>query len=435
MKIVNKILGFLAGTLLVGVSVFAGGTLINHGPELLSQGTGLLGAVPSNGGLPGIYNATGTDLVLGDGYGSALAVDRYGRTILSPSSTFANLLPTADNTYDLGSLALRFRSGFFGTSVSSTIFIAGPGSAATPSYAVSAGSGFYRNGASAIGVTGNGTAMFNMDTDNFRPATGRNNLTDLGVTATRFRTLYLGTSQIFSSGATGIRLFNTADETTNYERVTMGWSSNIFVINAGEIGGTGTERSLSLRSGANNGLTVNFAANNKNSFNWSAGGANAAGVALVGAFSQSSGLAHAMLINPIINQSGTAGYNALLINPTESSTGSGAKNLIQAQVGSADKFLVDNNGKITLDATITAGGTTGARTINKPAGCVNFAAAATSLVVTNSLVSASSLVFPSVQTNDSTLKSVQAVPTSGSFTLYANAAATAETKVCFKVMN
>lgn len=46
-----------------------------------------LGAVPSNGGLPGIYNATGTDLELRDGFGSALAVDENGRVILSPSST------------------------------------------------------------------------------------------------------------------------------------------------------------------------------------------------------------------------------------------------------------------------------------------------------------------------------------------------------------
>lgn len=90
---------------------------------------------------------------------------------------------------------------------------------------------------------------------------------------------------------------------------------------------------------------------------------------------------------------------------------------------------------VIVNKTITAGGTTGAQTINKSAGCVNFAAAATSLVVTNSLVSATSLVFADVSTNDTTLKSVQAVPGSGSFTLYGNAAATAETKVCFLVTN
>jgi hypothetical protein len=88
-----------------------------------------------------------------------------------------------------------------------------------------------------------------------------------------------------------------------------------------------------------------------------------------------------------------------------------------------------------FDRTNTAGGTTGAQTINKSAGSVNFAAAASSLVVTNSLVTATSNIIATVQTNDGTLKSVQAVPASGSFTLFGNAAATAETRVAFIVTN
>ena len=83
--------------------------------------------------------------------------------------------------------------------------------------------------------------------------------------------------------------------------------------------------------------------------------------------------------------------------------------------------------------TVTAGGTTGAQTINKPYGSVNFAAAATSLVVTNSLVTSSSVILATVATNDSTMKTVTAVAGSGSFTLYANAAATGETRVNFVV--
>lgn len=90
---------------------------------------------------------------------------------------------------------------------------------------------------------------------------------------------------------------------------------------------------------------------------------------------------------------------------------------------------------LTLDKTITAAATTGAQTIDKPAGSVNFAAAATSLVVTNSLVNANSVIVATVATNDVTMLSVQAVATSGSFTLYANAAATAETRVNFIVIN
>ena len=90
---------------------------------------------------------------------------------------------------------------------------------------------------------------------------------------------------------------------------------------------------------------------------------------------------------------------------------------------------------IVVDKTITAPGTTGAQTINKTTGSVNFAAAAASLVVTNSLVTTSSIILATVATNDATMKSVLAVAAAGSFTLFANAAATAETRVNFLVLN
>jgi hypothetical protein len=93
------------------------------------------------------------------------------------------------------------------------------------------------------------------------------------------------------------------------------------------------------------------------------------------------------------------------------------------------------NGDIRLDKTVTAGGTTGAQTINKPIGSVNFAAGASSLVVTNSLVTTSSVITATVGTNDATMKSVAVVAAAGSFTLHANAAATAETRVNFHVFN
>jgi hypothetical protein len=92
-------------------------------------------------------------------------------------------------------------------------------------------------------------------------------------------------------------------------------------------------------------------------------------------------------------------------------------------------------GDMQLDKTVTAGGTTGAQTINKNAGTVNFAAAATSLVVTDSRVTTSSIIICTVGTNDTTLKSVAAVAGAGSFTLHASAAATAETRVNFLIIN
>jgi hypothetical protein len=91
--------------------------------------------------------------------------------------------------------------------------------------------------------------------------------------------------------------------------------------------------------------------------------------------------------------------------------------------------------QLNLDATITAGGTTGAQTIDKAAGTVNFAAAATSVVVTNALVSTSSLVWAFVRTADTTAAIKNVVPGTGSFTITLSAAATAETSVGFVVIN
>jgi hypothetical protein len=87
-----------------------------------------------------------------------------------------------------------------------------------------------------------------------------------------------------------------------------------------------------------------------------------------------------------------------------------------------------------LPGTVTAAGTTGNQTINKPCGTVNFAAAAVTLVVTNSLVTANSIVFATVLTNDSTALIKNVVPAAGSFTIRLNAAATAETRVGFLVV-
>lgn len=92
-------------------------------------------------------------------------------------------------------------------------------------------------------------------------------------------------------------------------------------------------------------------------------------------------------------------------------------------------------GDMQFGKTVTTAGTTGAQTINKTTGAVNFAAAATSLVVTNSLVTTNSIIVATVATADSTMKSVVVVATAGAFTLTANAAATAETRVNFMVFN
>lgn len=81
-------------------------------------------------------------------------------------------------------------------------------------------------------------------------------------------------------------------------------------------------------------------------------------------------------------------------------------------------------------------GTPGNVTNSSPRGRVAIAAAASSVVVTSTLVTAASTVLAIVSSIDGTLLTInQVVPAAGSFTIYGNAAATAATKVDFVVVN
>lgn len=108
---------------------------------------------------------------------------------------------------------------------------------------------------------------------------------------------------------------------------------------------------------------------------------------------------------------------------------------ISITVAGVEVLRIPAGGAFVVLRTNTTAGTTGAQTIDKPAGSVNFAAGATTLVVTNSLVSATSNIFAEVQTNDTTAIIKNVIPGAGSFTIRLNAAATAETRVAFWVTN
>lgn len=100
-----------------------------------------------------------------------------------------------------------------------------------------------------------------------------------------------------------------------------------------------------------------------------------------------------------------------------------------------EKMRIKNDGSVVFPFTNTAAGTTGAQTINKISGTVNFAATASSLVLTNSLITANSIVFAIARTNDATAQVKNVVPAAGSATINLTAAATAETSVGFWVIN
>jgi len=89
-----------------------------------------------------------------------------------------------------------------------------------------------------------------------------------------------------------------------------------------------------------------------------------------------------------------------------------------------------------LYADYTNSATIGAVTISKMSGRANIAAAASSVVVTNTLVTAASKVFAVLAAVDATATGIASVvPTAGSFTITANAVATGNTAVDFLVIN
>ncbi len=80
-----------------------------------------------------------------------------------------------------------------------------------------------------------------------------------------------------------------------------------------------------------------------------------------GDHNQSSGTGNVLQLAPLIQQSGTAAYNGILLNVTETGTGSGAKAFLRIQKSSVDQFVIDNGGNLTLKdgATIAVGTSTG----------------------------------------------------------------------------
>ncbi len=247
-------------------------------------------------------------------------------------------------------------------------------------------------------------------------------------------------SLTIASAGNGEAIYNTTDQTTNFERGTLTFGSNVLILNS-EKGGTGTSRPIRIVhtvSGAScqldmAGTTLPFkftsnslsiTASPFNQFTSSGTGNNA-----------SSGTQTFLSVTPTWNQTSTAAATDFLINRTQTGIGSGAQLFMDCQVAGSSKFKIDNAGHPTLDATNTAGGTTGNQTINKPSGTVNIAATGTTVTVTNSLCTTSSIVFAVIRTNDSTATIKNVVPGSGSFVINLTAAATAETSIGFLVIN
>jgi hypothetical protein len=166
-----------------------------------------------------------------------------------------------------------------------------------------------------------------------------------------------GTTSVAQGGV--ISIYNTVDQTTNYERVRHFWSSNRYFIYS-ENGGTGTLRPIELRSrgGVILWQTPIAPATGTVQITDSTNSANTAILGVNGTHSATSiggGPQIALAVWPTINQSSTAAFTALSVNVTETAVGSGAHLLADFQVGGVSRAKIDDTGVISAVASPTAG--------------------------------------------------------------------------------
>lgn len=242
-------------------------------------------------------------------------------------------------------------------------------------------------------------------------------------------------SLTFPSTGTGAAWHNTADTVTNTETGLIGFAANEFLLSTAA-GGSGTARSVRLRGGTS-GAGITLPITGGPTYSAVGGFTVTAHTFSHASFTSTSLLQTGLSLASTVNQaSGSGGYNGYLCNPTLTAVGSAGAKCFRAQNGGSDRWWIDAvSGTQDVDSTITAAATTGNQTINKPAGTVNVAAAGTTITVTNSLVTASSIISVLARTNDATCAVKNYVPAAGSFVINMTAGCTAETSVGFMILD
>jgi len=179
----------------------------------------------------------------------------------------------------------------------------------------------------------------------------------------------------------GIALYNTTDQTTNYERLRIYANTNTYRIGS-ENGGTGTLRDILLLAGnvASSSFAIKGVAGIKGKYEmfYSTSNNLDSTLGLTGTLSASTGTQNCISLLPTINQSSTAGYRCYWASPYEQTTGSGTKLLMDLGTNSAANgggthtsvFSVTNTGLVTslgglkyTKAMIVGAGTTDLNTI------------------------------------------------------------------------
>lgn len=160
-----------------------------------------------------------------------------------------------------------------------------------------------------------------------------------------------------STNTAGLQLYNTSDQTTNYERLEALWSSNAANIRT-VAAGTGVVRDMTFTVG-NNQYNLSNTAVAGPFHRMTVGPSSVAGrigllVATTG-WTQTGGTQAFLSLTPTYNQaSGTASNTDFLVNRTPTAIGSGLQKLADLQSASATKFTVLQGGLQGIAATSTA---------------------------------------------------------------------------------
>jgi len=162
------------------------------------------------------------------------------------------------------------------------------------------------------------------------------------------------------TSSTGFAVYNTADQTTNYERFVGKWSGNTFLL-GNEVGGSGSSRVLRVGTAAVAG-DINRTLNVSGAtpfFSYTFSSTGLAGYAMdIGggnSFVGSSVNQGALSITPTVSQSGTSGFRGLWISPHVQASGSGSNYLLDVGTNTA----ASGAGTHTSQFVVTQSGTVG----------------------------------------------------------------------------
>lgn len=151
------------------------------------------------------------------------------------------------------------------------------------------------------------------------------------------------------STTTGLNIFNTVDQVTNYEKGMLSFIAGTLTLSTNR-GGSGNQQPLAVTSGQaqftlDGFLNLGPVSYARVSYG-STDASGATGLRVDGSLAATSGLQYGTSILTTVNQTSTAGAIDLLVNRTQSAVGSGIQLLLALRVAGADKFTVQNDGRL-----------------------------------------------------------------------------------------